>query len=130
MRSDYLNQNFLFDSRQRKTYTRPHLTAPVSQAWLESRPHQAGKGEETAPSPALVWISALRPVPLEKSGDQDLRGTIGSTRWAGQSLPKCNVVRPPKTSGARSRASSCKNGPHPLSSFLKFESLPPLIPYS
>src|SRR5215472_17522224 len=42
--------------------------------------------------------------------------------------PKCRLVTPPKTSLGRSRGSSCRNGPQPVSSFLKFDSLPPLGP--
>src|SRR5690606_13573852 len=53
-------------------------------------------------------------------------GIRGSNRKAGSAEPKWSVVRPPYTAAGRSRGSSCRNGPHPLSSFLKLDSRAPV----
>src|SRR5205814_6603220 len=55
-------------------------------------------------------------------------GIIGSSTYPCLSPPKCSVVCPPKISFGRSCGSSCRNGPQPVSSFLKFDSLPPEPP--
>jgi len=55
-------------------------------------------------------------------------GMTGRRRYGSLPAPAYSVVLPPKISDGRSRGSSCRNGPQPLSSFLKLASRPPLGP--
>ena len=77
------------------------------------------------------WVIGISGSGL-RDGDLDGRafcgGIIGTSMKACRLPPKCSVVTPEKIFGGRSRGSSCRNGPQPVSSFLKFESLPPLGP--
>lgn len=54
-------------------------------------------------------------------------GMSGVSTWAGRWGPRCTVVVPPKIFAGRSRGSSWRKGPHPLSSFLKFDNCRPEV---
>ena len=70
---------------------------------------------------AIFFSSALPAYPA---------GMIGRSRIGRLPGLVCSVVVPPKTSAGRSTGSSWRNGPQPLSSFLKFDKCPPLLPCS
>jgi len=53
--------------------------------------------------------------------------TIGTTTWLKPFLSICSVVVPANSRCGRSWGSSCRNGPHPNNSFLKFESFIPVV---
>ena len=72
------------------------------------------------PSTLLAFSSGLR-------GTAHFLGTTGTSTYGARAASTCSVVRPPKTLAGRSRGSLCRNGPQPLSSFLKCGNLMPVL---
>ena len=98
------------ESQARSRLPRPTLATPTS-----------ASAEMTSTLKKVLAAGWSRPHLAQWLG---MRGTRTQLGWSG---PKCTVTWLSKISGGRFRTSSCRNGPQPRSSFLKFDSRSPVV---